>query len=169
MKKLFLALFLFTNCVTGSSDDDPVIQEWYYFDQAPAPYELTVEYEEVGNSLELKLYLENKSDSTRPLVFGGYELGQPYIFVVLDSDSTIIWLEYDGTIDLLGVVVPIEPGKQLVHTATWKFDSNYNRKVRANETYTIYGYGNFSYDWNNSLDIVEPSVYMSNPIEYMIE
>tara|TARA_R110002124_G_scaffold149259_1_gene315313 strand:+ start:2840 stop:3349 length:510 start_codon:yes stop_codon:yes gene_type:complete len=169
MKFFLSALILFTSCLTGSSDDDPIIQEWHYFDPVPDPYELTLEYEEVGNSLELKLYLENKSDSTRPLLFGGYNLGQPYIFVVLDSDSTIMWQEYKGTIDLVGVVVPIEPGKELVHTATWKFDSNYNRRVRANETYTIYGYGNFSYDWNFSLDIDEPSVYMSNPVEYILK
>jgi|GEM_PF-4213917 len=167
--KYYALIVLFTSCVAGSENEDSKIVFWNFYENVQEPFELSISIIELDNSINLELYLENKADTVQNLLFGGYSIGQPYNFVVLDQDSTLLWQEYKGTIDLVGRVISISPGTELVHSYSWNKDSNFGRKLIKGETLTIYGYGNFNYDWDFSLDLNEPGIYVSNPIIYKYE
>ncbi len=169
MKKVLIISLFGLGFISCKGEVEPEYYYWSYFDQPPEPIELILETNKRSNSIALDLYLVNNSDTTLNLIFAGYQFGQPYNFIVIQQDSSIVWQEYRGTIDLVGTIVPIEPGRHLVHSGVWDFDSNFGRRITKDNEYTIYGYGEFGLDWDLTRNLNEPGVYVSNPEKVTID
>jgi len=168
IRTLIITLIVLTGCL-ANNQDEPEIVEWEHYQTAPEPLELTTNLSRSDDIYKFNLFVENKSDSIINVTISGNGETYPYYFVILDDDSTIVWSEHKSSRSLAALNYNIASGKELVRTFNWIPNSNYNRRLSPEITYTLYGVADFSTDWNNERGLSEPPYYITPPIRFQLK
>lgn len=143
-------------------DEDTLYIKLREFERMEEPFNLTTELRPRYDGMEMRLYLEIKTDTAVVIGTGGNRCD--YSFAVVDTDSMLIWADYyRGSCQLALHIKTFEPGKYLVHEGKWDYGSNYGRSIRNNQDLLIIGRTDIIlYPERTSFN--EPDYYISEPI-----